>query len=210
MTKKINWDSFIDEETKEIGKINLPDPETLDYYKQLSNREIFINQDIDEYVVDYSLKIIEWNKEDKNIPIEDRKKIKIFINTDGGDVTAMNSMINAIQLSKTPCITIGMGKVFSAGAMILLASKERWVFKNTIVMIHKGSSGIISDVNKIIDYSKFLEKDNEYNRQYILDNTKITPKKYKEVENKDWYIFASECLEWGIATKIIDDINDLI
>ncbi|MDD4778992.1 MAG: ATP-dependent Clp protease proteolytic subunit [Tissierellia bacterium] len=210
MTRKINWDSFIDEETKEVGKINLPDPETLDYYKQLSNREIFINQDIDEYVVDYSLKIIEWNKEDKNIPIEDRKKIKIFINTDGGDVTAMNSMINAIQLSKTPCITIGMGKVFSAGAMILLASKERWVFKNTIVMIHKGSSGIISDVNKIIDYSKFLEKDNEYNKQYILDNTKITPKKYKEVENKDWYIFASECLEWGIATKIIDNIDDLI
>lgn len=212
MSNKVNWDLFLDEETKEASKINLPDPDTLDYYKRMSNREIFINEDITDFIVDYSLKIFEWNKEDKlnNIPIENRKKIKIFINTDGGDVTAMNSIINAIQLSKTPVVTITMGKAFSAGAMIFLAAKERLMFKNSIIMIHKGSSGIISDVNKIIDYSKFLEKDNEFNRQYILENTNITPKKYKEVENKDWYIFASECLELGIATKIITDLDEIL
>lgn len=201
---------FCEEETKDLLNKNLPDPDTLSYFNRIAKREIFINTDIDEYCVDFAKMIIDWNRQDKGIPIEERKKIKIFINTDGGDVTAMNSLINAIQLSKTPCITIGMGKCFSAGAMILISAKERYIFPNTIVMIHKGSSGIISDVNKIIDYSKFLEADNELNKHYIFANTKITSKKYKEVENKDWYIFANECIDWGIADKIITDLDEII
>ena len=76
-------------------------------------------------------------------------------------------------------------------------------------MIHKGSSGIISDVNKIIDYSKFLEKDNEVTKEFILKNTKITPKKYKEVEDKDLYLFPNECIDMGIATGIVQDIEEL-
>jgi ATP-dependent Clp protease protease subunit len=208
--KNIFFNIDCEDEVKELFNKNLPDSALLDYYNRLANREIFINYDIDDQLVDFSKQIIDWNKQDKGIPIEKRQKIKIYINTDGGETNAMNNFINVVQLSKTPCITIGMGKCFSAGAMILISAKERYIFKNTIVMIHKGSSGIISDVNKIIDYSKFLEADNELCKQYILANTKITPEKYREVENKDWYVFADECIKWGIATKIIDDIDEII
>jgi ATP-dependent Clp protease protease subunit len=196
-------------ETKGILNQNLPDPDILDFFNRRANREIFLNNEVDDYCVEYAKQIFEWNKQDKGIEVFNRKKIKVFINTDGGDTTAMNALISAIQLSKTPVITIGLGKCFSAGAMILIAAKERFILPNTIVMIHKGSSGIASDVNKIIDYSKFLEKDNELCKEYIFANTNISENKYKEVENKDWYVFADECVEWGIATKIITDIDDI-
>lgn len=199
-----------DEEVKKLSKSSLPDIYDLNYYNRLSRREIFLNNYVDDECVDYAYQIIQWNREDKDIPIEQRKKIKIFLHTSGGDVTAMNALISAIQLSKTPCMTIGLGKIFSAGAMLLLAAKERLLLSNSRVMIHKGSSGIISDVNKIIDYSKYLEKDNEACKQYILENTKMTNKKYKEVEDKDWYLFPSECVDLGIATGIITDIDQII
>jgi ATP-dependent Clp protease protease subunit len=209
--KRFNVDEFYDDEyVKTLSKTTLPDPELLDYYNRLSRREIFINCDITEELVEYSHQIIKWNIEDKDVPVESRKKIKIFINTDGGEATAANNFISVMQLSKTPCITIGMGKCYSAGALIFLAGKERYIFKNTIIMIHKGSSGIISDVNKIIDYSKFLEKDNEICKEFILQNSKIPVKKYKEVEDKDWYIFPTEAIDYGIATRIISDIDELI
>lgn len=201
---------FYGDEVKELVNKNLPDPDTLDFFNRRANREIFLNNDVDDYCVEFAKQIFEWNKQDKGLDIENRKRIKVFINTDGGDATAMNALINAIQLSKTPVITIGLGKCYSAGSMILMSAKERYILPNTIVMIHKGSSGIISDVNKIIDYSKFLEKDNEICKHFILTNTKITEKIYKEVENKDWYVFASECIEYGIATKIIDDIDEIL
>lgn len=207
---KITFDlDYDNDEIKDLIKINLPDPDTLSYYNQLSKREIFINQDIDEYCVDYAKMIFDWNLQDKNTPIEDRKKIKIFLHTDGGCVASMNALISAIILSKTPVTTIGMGKIYSAGAMLLISADERLLLPMARVMIHKGSSGIISDVNKIIDYSKFLERDNELSKQFILQRTKITPKKYKEVEDKDWYIMPQECVELGIATRIIEDIEEL-
>lgn len=199
-----------EEEVKELFNKNLPDSALLDYYNRLANREIFINWDVDDQLVDYSKQIIDWNKQDKDIPIEQRKKIKIFINTDGGSITSMWNFINIVQLSKTPCITIGMGKLFSAGAMLFISAPIRLLFKNTEIMIHKGSSGVISDISCIINYSKFLEKETEMRREYIFNNTKITPKKYKEVEDKDWYITAPEAVEFGIATKIIDDIDEII
>ena len=202
-------DLYEDDEIKELAKLVLPDPTLLDFYNRLSRREIWINTFIDDTCVEHAKQIIDWNFKDKGIPIEQRVKIKIFLHTDGGDVTAMNALIDAITLSKTPCATIAMGKIFSAGAMIFLSAKERLLFPTSRVMIHKGSSGIISDVNKIIDYSKFLEKDNEVTKEFILKNTKITPKKYKEVEDKDLYLFPNECIDMGIATKIVQDIEEL-
>lgn len=208
--QKIKHDYDFDSiEIKTLSKTTLPDPDLLSYYNQISKREIFINGDIDEYCADYAKLIFDWNYEDKDIPIKERKRIKIYLHTDGGCIASMNAIIAAITLSKTPITTIALGKIFSAGAMIFIAAKERLLLSTSRVMIHKGSSGIISDVNKIIDYSKFLEKDNDLTREFILQNTNITLQKYKEVEDKDLYLFPNECIELGIATKIVDSIEEL-
>jgi len=208
--KSFNIDiDFDNDEIKGLIKTVLPDPDLLSYYNRMHKREIFINGDVDEYCAEFAKLIFDWNFQDKDIPINQRQKIKIFLHTDGGCVSSMNTLIAAIKLSKTPITTIGMGKIFSAGAMILIASNERLLLSTSRVMIHKGSSGIISDVNKIIDYSKYLEKDNELTKEYILKNTKISNKKYKEVEDKDLYLFPNECIELGIATRIVENIEEL-
>jgi ATP-dependent Clp protease protease subunit len=211
MSNKINWEIILDEDTREVCKLNLPDAELLDYYKRISNRELFINGDVDDFLVDFSLKIIEWNKQDASLPIDQKKIIKVFIHTDGGDVAAMNNFISTVQLSKTPCMTIGMGKCLSAGSMLLLSGTKgmRYIFPTTTAMVHKGSSGIISDVNKIINYANFLSKEEERNKKYILENTKITAKKYKEVEDKDWYLLSEDIIEFGLADKMITDLSEI-
>lgn len=208
--KDFDIDDLIDEEeVLDLLKLKLPEPNLLDYYNRLLRRHIFLNEDVDDECAEYAYRIIQWNREDKDIPIERRKKIKIFLHSDGGDVSAMNALISAIRLSKTPIITIGMGKIYSAAAMIFLASDIRLLMPTSRMMVHKGSSGIISDVNKIIDYSKFLEKDNELTKQYILERTNITEDKYREIEDKDYYLFPQECVELGIATDIVNDIEEL-
>jgi len=103
-------DLYEDDEIKELAKLVLPDPTLLDFYNRLSRREIWINTFIDDACVEHAKQIIDWNFKDKGIPIEQRVKIKIFLHTDGGDTTAMNALIDAITLSKTPCATIAMEK----------------------------------------------------------------------------------------------------
>ena len=92
---------IITEDIKELGKLNLPDPDTLLYLSQINNREIFINYDIDESIILYNYYIKEWNREDKDIPIEERNPIKIYINTDGGCLASILSFLDFIKLSKT-------------------------------------------------------------------------------------------------------------
>ena len=94
----MNKDFFTLDITGELGDLanyKLPDPTLIDYYKRLKNREILINQDIDDWVVEWTQEIIEWNRIDKNegIPIEDRIPIKIFINSNGGSLNAIMELI---------------------------------------------------------------------------------------------------------------------
>ena len=118
----------ITDEIKGLKDVNLPDPDLLYYYNMMDNREIFVNFDIDENLIVNSYDIIKWNKEDKNIPIEERKPIKIFINSDGGCLNSILNLIDTIKLSKTPIITIGMGKAYSAGGLLLMAGHKRYIY----------------------------------------------------------------------------------
>ena len=69
----------------ECANVKLPDPTLLDYYKRLKRREILINQEIDDGIVEWTQEIIEWNREDKDIEdISQMTPIKIFINSNGG------------------------------------------------------------------------------------------------------------------------------
>ena len=100
-------------ELGDLANYKLPDPTLIDYYKRLKNREILINQDIDDWVVEWTQEIIEWNRIDKNegIPIEDRIPIKIFINSNGGSLNAIMELITICNMSITPVYAIGMGKM---------------------------------------------------------------------------------------------------
>ena len=74
----------------ECANVKLPDPTLLDYYKRLKRREILINQEIDDGIVEWTQEIIEWNREDKDIKdYSKRKPIKIFINSNGGSLNAI-------------------------------------------------------------------------------------------------------------------------
>lgn len=118
----------------------LPDPTMVEFYRRLKNREILWNDDIDDATIDIALYIKKWNDEDKDLAIEDRQPIKIFINSDGGYVATVLHVIDMIHLSKTPVYTIGMGRVYSAGGLLLMAghkalylpsyelSNPRWFF----------------------------------------------------------------------------------
>ena len=204
------FEELFDEETKELGKINLPDPMTLDYYKKLRNREIFWNDYVDDDLVYMSYKILEWNKEDKGKEIKDRTPIKIFINSDGGEISAVMNFINTIQLSKTPVITIGMGKCYSSGGLMLMSAKTRLIFKDTTCLIHDGSTGAIGTVGKVMDSFLFTKKTEERMKEYILSNTKIKEEDYDKNYRKDWFLFSDEMIELGVADKIITDIDEII
>lgn len=53
-----------------IANLQLPNPELRNYYRDLDNRILYIDEQIDENLLELSKEIIRWNKEDKDIPVE--------------------------------------------------------------------------------------------------------------------------------------------
>ena len=201
-------DEFNDVET--LMETSLPDPTLLEYYRRMQKREILWNDDIDDATIDIAMYIKKWNEEDKGKPVEERKPIKIFVNSDGGSLDTIMHIIDMILLSKTPVITIGMGRGYSAGELLLMAGHRRYIFSHTSCLIHDGSSGAIGSIGKLLDNLKFTEAFEQRVKQYIISQTHITAEMYEDNYRRDWFLFSDEMIRLGIADEIVTDIDTIL
>ena len=108
----------------------MPDETLLAFYHDLDERVFWINDEISSYTLNLAHYILKWNREDKDIPIGERKPIKLLIHSPGGSLDVLGVLYDLIRLSATPIIGINMGQAYSASAMILLACHKRYGLKN--------------------------------------------------------------------------------
>ena len=195
----------------ELVNIKLPDPTLLDYYKRLNRREILINQEIDDGIVEWTQEIIEWNREDEGIDISDRKKIKIFINSNGGSLNAIMELITLCNLSKTPVVAIGMGKCYSAGGLLLMGIPKgnRYILSTTEALVHDGSTGSMGDTGKVLDDLEYTKKTEESTKKFILSHTNISNELYDKNYRRNWWLDSDEIIKYGLADHVIKNIEEL-
>ena len=92
------------------------------------DRSLFLS-DVTPEVADAIEHIIRiYNVMDKDLPIEERKPIKLFINSNGGSAIGCLEIIDAINLSKTPVYTINIGLAASAGLDVFITGKKRFCY----------------------------------------------------------------------------------
>ena len=145
-----------------------------------------------------------WNKYDdkRNIPIEDRKPIKIYIDSNGGNLSDTFTMIDAIKLSKTPVWTICTGAAHSGGFFTFIAGHRRFAYDHASFLYHEGATATGADAGKFRNYAEFYQKELEQLKEVTLKYTKITPEEYKEHIKDDWWMTADEALKYGVCDEI--------
>lgn len=177
------------------------------YAKELENRELFLPEEVDDSIISEIVShILRYNKEDENLPVEERKPIKIFINCYGGDVIACFSAIDTIKLSKTPIYTYNLGKAMSSGGLILMACHKRFSYKNAVVLVHQGYAGASGTTSQVFDTVEFQRRIEVRVKDFIIENTKITKQAYARKLKEEWYLFGDEALEQGIVDELITEL----
>lgn len=180
----------------------------------LNDRRIIINREIDDDLLEtVCLMILKWNSDDKDLPINKRKKIFVYINSDGGDCVLGTQILSQITYSKTPVVTVGFAKCASMASYILAAGHERYCFPNTIVLYHDGQTGYVSSGNKGKDIQKFYDKLDERMTNFMIAHTDMTPEFIEEIKDREYYMFSEEAKERHIVDKIIGidcDIDAII
>lgn len=190
-----------------IENLKLPTPELLTFYKSLDERTIWIDFNIDETLLCYSRYIIEWNKQDKGIPVEERKPIRLMIFSYGGSLDACNHFIDVIKMSKTPVYGYNVGIAMSAGCLIYVSCHKRFCTKHSTALIHQGSSKISGSANDVIQNVENYKRTLDEMQKFILENTNITLAMFKKHSKDDWYITADDQLKYGLAESVIEDID---
>ena len=207
----MNDTEFIIDLPEELFDTKLPNSYNLKYYRDLGNRIIWINEEITgELTHELVHYITKWNREDKDIPEIDRKPIRLFFDSPGGDLDAQAAICSIIELSKTPVIGIAIGMVASAASYIYLSCHVRLALKSSYFILHKGSAALSGDFDNIMssidDYKKEIVK----LINFIIGHSNYNKEEVEEQIKKDWYIRAPEALQKGLVDEIITDINVLL
>ncbi len=173
--------------------------------EDLDERRLYINDIIDdEIIMDIGYHILRYNRLDKDVKIEERKPITLYINTDGGGLYSANSLISLIENSVTPVHTVNLGRCFSAGFLIFIAGKKRYSLDNGIFLLHEGQNGDINATGKYFDRAAFEKNVVEKKvKDYVLEKTAITPKMYDKNYRTEWYMSAEKAMEYGLIDKVI-------
>ena len=189
----------------------LPSVEAVLEWKEIKDRRLVINEIVTDGFLYYSQLIIQWNKEDKdnNLKVEDRKPIKILLNTIGGDLDACQSFYNIIQMSKTPVYIYNMGVCASAGALIFLSGHKRFALKGSKFLIHEGEMSLGGQTTKVLENLEQCKKTEKELEEYIISKTKIDKKLYNKNKKKEWWI-TTEAVDLGVADAFVEDLEELL
>ena len=145
-----------------------------------------------------------WNQYDEkhNIPIEERKPIKIYIDSCGGSLSDTLTIIDSIKLSKTPVWTIALGCAYSGGFFTFISGHKRIAYPHASFLFHEGSTSNGGTSSQFANYAMFYQKLLNQLKDITITNTKITEEEYNKIHRDDvWYT-----VEEGIEKGFIDEI----
>ena len=128
--------------------------------------------------------------------------IYLHINSFGGSVFDAMTAIDVIQNCKTPIYTIIEGATASAGTLISIVGKKRFIRPNAYMLIHELSSGYWGKMSALEDEFKNLQLLMVRIKDIYKQKAKIPKKELADVLKHDLWWDNEKCLQYGL----VDDI----
>ena len=133
------------------------------------------------------------------------KDIFFYINSPGGVVTAGMAIFDTMNYIRPDVATICIGQAASMGAFLLSSGEKgkRYALSHSRVMIHQplgGAQGQASDI--AIQAEEILRMKKELNG-ILAKNTGQSIKRIEKDTDRDNFMSASECVEYGMIDKVL-------
>ena len=138
---------------------------------------------------------------------ESHDEITLYISSNGGEVTSGLSLYDYIRMMKSPLKTVCIGTAASMGAILFLAGDKRLMLPHSKIMIHDPTCAFGS--NRITpleaqDKTNDLMKIRKEICSIIAERTGRPLNQIYRRTHKDTLFTASEAIEFGIATEIME------
>lgn len=137
---------------------------------------------------------------------EDSKKdITMYINSPGGQVHSMWSIIDTMNLIKPDVSTVCIGLAASAASLTLAAGAKgkRFILPNAKVMIHQplgGFKGQVTDAQ--IELEQMLHEKQKL-VEFLVSHSSTDKKTVSKDVERDYWMTADEVVKYGIVDKVL-------
>ena len=171
------------------------------YSRMLRENIIFIPTAIDDTVANLvCAQLIHLESENPD------KDINIYINSPGGDITALFAIYDTMQFIKNDIATICLGQAASAAAVLLAAGTKgkRLALPHARVLLHQpwGQVGY-AQVTDLELAAREILRMRDLLEQILSEHTGQTIEKIHADTDRDYVIEAPQAVEYGIIDEVI-------
>ena len=170
------------------------------YSKLLKDRIIFLGDEVNDAtagLVVAQLLFLEGEDPDKDI--------HLYINSQGGSITAGMAIYDTMQYIKPDVSTICIGMAASMGAFLLAAGEKgkRFALPNSEIMIHQPLGGTRGQATDIEIHAKRIVNMKHKLNSILAERTGQPIEKIQVDTERDNFMSAEEAMKYGLIDEVI-------
>lgn len=136
------------------------------------------------------------------------KPLNIYINSNGGEVFEGFAIYNILKRYQGYKTVIIDGLAASIASVIAMAGDKVIMNVASMMMIHNASGFVYGNAEEMKKVVQALEQINEVIRDVYKAKTNLSDEKLSELMDNETFMTAKECVEYGFANEIVDEVNE--
>jgi len=170
------------------------------YSRLLRERIIFIGTPIDDVVANLvCAQMLFLESEDQE------KDINIYINSPGGDITALFAIYDTMKYVRPDKSTFCFGQAASAAAVLLAAGTKgkRFALPHARILLHQPYGGAAGQATDIELQAREILRMRDMLNEMLADNTGQSIEKIQRDTDRDFILSAAESKDYGVIDEVI-------
>jgi len=170
------------------------------YSRLLRDRIIFIGTPIDDNVANLvSAQMLFLESEDQD------KDINIYINSPGGDITALFAIYDTMKYVRPDKSTFCFGQAASAAAVLLASGTrgKRFALPHARILLHQPYGGAAGQATDIELQAKEILRMRDMLNEMLATDTGQSIDKIQHDTDRDFIMSAAEARDYGVVDEVI-------
>ena len=170
------------------------------YSRLLKERIIILGTPIDDTVANLicaQMLFLEYEEPDKDI--------HLYVNSPGGDITALFAIYDTMKFVKPDVSTFCFGQAASAAAVLLAAGAKgkRFALPHARILLHQPWGGAAGQASDIELQAKEIIRMRDLLNSMLSDDTGQSLEKIARDTDRDFVITADEAVTYGLIDEVI-------
>jgi ATP-dependent Clp protease protease subunit len=187
------------------GKDDEPSEEEEDTQINRDNNHVYFYSEIDRTTI---FKLLGAIREAEEYCVLNSYKLRVeipiylHINSNGGTISDAFAAIDAILSCRVPVYSIIEGATASAGTLISVVCKKRYICPNAYMLIHELRSEVWGKMSEIEEEYKNLKKTMRHIIKIYTAHSNLSKSELKEMLKGDLWMSADTCLEYRLVDEL--------